>query len=111
MGLRKRSETILRGADPTSCFFPPSVCKNGPLTLTTTKTLHCCSYNKGRSNERLVWREQWKENKGKKLREERKGRKGKGGKDEKEKMKIEEEGEEKTKAMAFTGDRFHFNRY
>lgn len=27
------------------------------------------------------------------------------------KMKIEEEGEEKTKAMAFTGDRFHFNRY
>jgi len=26
-------------------------------------------------------------------------------------MKTEEEGEEKTKAMAFTGDRFHFNRY
>lgn len=58
-----------------------------------------------------VEREQWKENKGKKLREERKGRKGKGGKDEKEKMETEEEGEEKTKAMAFTGDRFHFNRY
>ena len=36
---------------------------------------------------------------------------GKGGKDEKEKMETEEEGEEKTKAMAFTGDRFHFNRY
>lgn len=35
----------------------------------------------------------------------------KGGKDEKEKMETEEEGEEKTKAMAFTGDRFHFNRY
>lgn len=33
------------------------------------------------------------------------------GKNEKEKMETEEEGEEKTKAMAFTGDRFHFNRY
>lgn len=28
-----------------------------------------------------------------------------------EKIETEEEGEEKTKAMAFTGDRFHFNRY
>lgn len=27
------------------------------------------------------------------------------------KMKKEEDGEAKTKAMAFTGDRFHFNRY